>query len=53
MKRVRPLVGAIGGYAYTATAPANRPASDYTARIIPQRDGIAAPLEASQILWQR
>jgi len=53
MKRVRPLVGAIGGYAYTATAPASRPASDYTARIIPQREGIAVPLEASQILWQR
>jgi len=53
MKRVRQLVGAINGYAYRAEVPATRPASDYTARLIPQHDGVAVPLEAAHILWQR
>ncbi len=53
MKRVRQLVGAINGYAYRAEVPASRPATDYTARVIPHRDGVAVPLEAAQILWQR
>ena len=53
MKRVRKLVGAINGYAYRAEVPASRPASDYTARLIPHRDGVAVPLEANRILWQR
>lgn len=53
MESVRQLVGAISGYAYRAVVPATRPASDYTARLIPHRDGVAVPLEASRILWQR
>jgi starch phosphorylase len=53
MKRVRQLVGAVNGYAYHAQVPATRPASDYTARIIPYRDGVAVPLEEAHILWQR
>jgi starch phosphorylase len=53
MKRVRQLVGAVNGYAYHAGVPAIRPASDYTARLIPRLDGVAVPLESSKILWQR
>ena len=53
MKRVRQLVGALNGYAYRAGVPAARPATDYTARVIPQRDGVAIPLEEARILWQR
>jgi len=53
MRRVRQLVGAINGYAYRAEVPAARPASDYTARLIPHRHGVAVPLEAVHILWQR
>jgi glycogen phosphorylase len=53
MKNVRPLAGASGGYAYSATVSAARPACDYTARVIPHFDGIAVPLEAAHILWQR
>ncbi len=53
MKRVRQLVGALNGYAYRAEVPAARPATDYTARVIPQRDGVAVPLEDARILWQR
>jgi starch phosphorylase len=53
MKRVRQLVGAINGYAYCAQVPATRPATDYTARVIPHHDGVAVPLEAAHITWQR
>jgi FMN phosphatase YigB (HAD superfamily) len=30
-----------------------RPSADYTARLVPQCSGVAVPLEAAQILWQR
>ena len=53
MQRVRPLAGAPGGYVYGAVVSAARPASDYTARFLPHRDGAAVPLEAAYILWQR
>jgi starch phosphorylase len=52
MEQVRPLPGVAGGYAYGAQAPATRPASDYTARLIPHYSGVAIPLEATDILWQ-
>ncbi len=53
MQRVRQLAGATNGYAYRAGVPAARPATDYTARFIPHRDGVAVPLEDARILWQR
>jgi starch phosphorylase len=53
MHRERELEGAGGGYVYRAAVPGNRPAPDYTARIVPRHDGAAVPLEAAQILWQR
>jgi len=42
-----------GGYAFSATVPATRPPTDYTARVMPRCDGVAVPLENSRILWQR
>jgi starch phosphorylase len=53
MERVRQLTDAPGGYAYRALLPATRPAGDYTARLIPAYTGVAVPLEATCILWQR
>ena len=41
------------GYSYRAAAPAARPATDYTARLMPHHNGVAIPLEAAHILWQR
>jgi len=52
MKRGQPLVGT-NGYVYTAEMPTARPATDYTARVIPHRSGAVVPLEAARILWQR
>jgi starch phosphorylase len=51
MQRGSVTAGSSGGYVYRATVPATRPASHYTARIIPHLDGVAVPLEAAQILW--
>ena len=53
MKRIRELAGATGLYLYDGFAPGDRPASDYTARIIPYFDGVSVPLEDVQIVWQR
>jgi starch phosphorylase len=53
MKRVRQLVGAASGYAYSVQVPATRPATDYTVRVIPHCDGVNVPLEATRILWQK
>jgi len=41
------------GFLYTASVAANRPASDYTPRIIPYCCNVAVPLENARILWQR
>lgn len=40
-------------YILNAQVPATRPATDYAARVIPHCDGVAIPLEATGILWQR
>ncbi len=42
-----------GRSTYRAAVPANRPAGDYTARVVPRLTGAAVPLEANHILWQR
>jgi starch phosphorylase len=53
MTQLHPLPGEAGGFAYSATVSSARPASDYTARILPQGNGLAVPLETSCILWQK
>lgn len=40
-------------YILSAQVPTTRPDIDYTARFIPYYNGVAIPLEATQILWQR
>jgi starch phosphorylase len=47
-----PLADASGVYVYKAAAPADRPPTDYTARLIPHCDGVAIPLEEARIMWQ-
>jgi starch phosphorylase len=53
MKRARSLPDASRRCVYHAAVPTTRPAGDYTARVIPQRSGVAVPLEMPRILWQR
>jgi starch phosphorylase len=52
MHRESPIHGAVGGYIYRATAPANRPSEHYTARIVPAHAHAFVPLEATQTFWQ-
>jgi len=40
-------------YLYRTSVPASRPATDFTARIIPYFPDVHVPLAASQILWQK
>jgi starch phosphorylase len=41
------------GDGYTATVVSDRPAGDFTARIVPHHAAATVPLEAQQILWYR
>ncbi len=52
---MQPVPGTVappGCSLFHATVAATRPAGDYTARAVPWRDGVVAPLECAQILWQ-
>jgi starch phosphorylase len=53
MERGRTLDGAPGGCVYSAAVSSARAAGDYTARLIPRRNGVAVPLEVDRVLWQR
>ena len=53
MTRGQALAGSENGYTWTAKIPADRPAADFTARIVPSHPGAQVPLECSQILWCR
>jgi glycogen phosphorylase len=46
-----PLAGSDSLWKFTACVPSDRPAHDYTPRLVPFREGAAIPLEASHILW--
>ena len=52
MERVGQLAGASNGCTYRTRVSAARPATDYTARLIPRYAGVAVPLESLRILWQ-
>ena len=53
MKRVIKKAGAQGGYDFSIEVPTNRPATDYTPRLVPRYNGVEVPLEEEQILWQK
>jgi starch phosphorylase len=53
MRRGESLVGAAGGYLYSVSVPAERPASDYTPRAVAFHPDAIVPLEAREIAWQR
>ena len=53
LERGAPLVGAAGSHVFHGVAPADRPLSDYTPRIVPAHELALVPLEANHILWYR
>ena len=52
MTLLHPLADEAGSYIYSVTVSAARPPTDYTARVIPECNGVAIPLEDPRILWQ-
>jgi starch phosphorylase len=53
MTWVRVLPGDSRRCVYHTMLPTSPPASGYTARMMPQRSGVAVPLECARISWQR
>jgi starch phosphorylase len=44
-------VDAASAFTYSVSIPSNRPAADYTPRLVPRHKGAFVPLEAPFILW--
>ena len=53
MKLLPQSADAPGVHAYGSEVPADRPAADYTARVVANYNGAAIPLEDARVLWQR
>ena len=53
LNRLERLTGAVHGYLYEIAVPAQRPAGDYTVRVVPAHPGAMVPIEERHILWQR
>lgn len=53
MKCIRRLDGTSDCYVYREAVDADRPATDYAARVIPHCEGVSVPLKNARILWQR
>jgi len=53
MRREQALPDVDGSILYSCRVPANRPATDYTARVFSGEPQVSVPLEAGQILWQK
>jgi starch phosphorylase len=53
MRPLQQLVGTGHAWTYGGEVRADRPAADFTARIVPGYPGAVVPLEAAQIVWQR
>jgi starch phosphorylase len=53
MTRGAALVGSENGYTWTANITTERPAGDFSARVIPRHPLARVPLECSAILWSR
>ncbi len=53
LRRGDPLAGSANAWSYIGDVAADRPAEDYTPRIIPAHPLARVPLEADMILWYR
>ena len=53
MERKATLPGAVNGYIYETTVPADRPADDYTPRLVAEHCHANIPAEEAHIKWYR
>lgn len=51
MQAVGPLPGAVNGVLFRAQVSTRRPATDFTARLVPHHPQARIPLESNRILW--
>ncbi len=51
MDCIGPIVGAVNGFQYSSSVSAQRPAKDYTPRIVPYHPEALVPKEVAHILW--
>jgi starch phosphorylase len=51
MGQKEPIIGAVNGFVYCASISAQRPAEDYTPRIVPYHPEVFVPKEVAHILW--
>jgi starch phosphorylase len=53
MRRDHPLPGSVNGFVYTAVVAADRPADDFTPRIVPWHPKAMIPSEENRVHWAR
>jgi starch phosphorylase len=53
LHKEQPIPGALNGFIYAGEVPAQRPADDYTVRVVPYREGVQIPAELPLVAWQR
>jgi starch phosphorylase len=53
MQRVQQPSGAPGVFVYSVAVSSDRPVAEYSARVLPNRENVAIPLEDARVLWQR
>jgi starch phosphorylase len=51
--RDHPLPGSVNGFVYTAVVAADRPADDFTPRIVPWHPKAMIPAEENRVHWAR
>jgi starch phosphorylase len=51
MQPAGPVPGAVNGVMYRAHVETHRPASDFTARLVPHHPHAKVPLESNRICW--
>lgn len=53
MRQREAIPGAVRGYLFWADCPSNRPAHDFTPRVVPFHPAATVPIEESLILWRQ
>jgi starch phosphorylase len=53
MVRGKELTGSVNAYTWTVTVSADRPAGDFTPRLVPRHPAALVPMECQNILWYR
>ena len=53
MSRGAALVGAANSFTFSKTVKTDRPAADFTPRLVPMHPAAMVPLECARVIWYR